>query len=196
MSRTFTVEGTREVTEYVTWTVEADSFDEARDKVYGGEYRDVAIKDSDVQDDDIDEVTCDECDCTERACACAYEDDEDEYDSDEFDVTVNPEWDSGMSPPDLDDGEWIVPDKYTSQMFAEDEPVKVTSVGSLDGDGEYLIGFERINGTEDYWYVNEAARFSIVDETDEDTLAEAQRKRAEKRRQLAEQSAVYELLHV
>lgn len=188
MSRTFKVEGTRRVTEYVTYWVTADDFDDARSRVYDGDYDDYDVTDSDWDSccDDIDDVTCGECDECESYCGCDEDNDVDETD--------NPDWSKGVAPFDLCCDEWYVADEYTYNYgFRESSPVKVTSVGSKDDDGEYRVRFERSDGSEDYHYVNAAARFEHI-EVDDDT--EIEDVVADREREARTQQALDALLRV
>lgn len=206
MSRTFYVDGYRDVlmhvTQSVTWEVEADNFEEAELKIKRGEgyVYDVDDYTHDVLDScyedrggiDVDEVRCSSCDYTESDCDCERDDDEDE-DADR----------PGTGPGDLREGQWVVAadDDRSRDMFPEtDEPVRIKAVSGLDCDGEHKVYFERVDGVEDYWYVRRSCRFQIVDAPDDEELAEAraerERIREDLRRRRREQEGVNLLLNV
>lgn len=195
MTRQFKVEGSRLMRESVVWYVEADSFDEARDKAYDGYYDDFEVWDSDVDSEDVDDVYCRECgDNDEESCECGKTAPED----------INASYGSGSSIDRWsgDEGMWIAPtDEYSEQFFG-DGPVKITYVSyDYDGDGEISVEYENKYGDRGQVYVPEAAQFEEVaapkPETDEERAEREEREYAEtlrRRKEMDERRALHALL--
>lgn len=169
MARMFKIDAHR--AEYLTVWVEAESFDEAREKFYDGEWDD--HDDYDHDNEALDTIECAECGAIEGWCDC--------------DKGGNPDADApgAVAVADLRPGDWVVPaDEFTRDgYFAEDDPVEVTRVSSyVDSDGESPVDFTRLDGSEDCWYVHATqCRFRKVSEPDnvEEQRAEGRRRREE-----------------
>lgn len=156
MTREFRIEGTRNVTEYFTATVEADSFEDARKQFYEGYYNDLDIGDTEVDEENVDEVECVECGDYETGCDC---------ENVGVDETNNPDYDAPgtISAQDLArGGVYEVADSYTRDDVGVciDGPFKVRDLGGRDDDGEYSLEYEELeSGDDGDVYVNDACRF-------------------------------------
>ena len=158
MERTFQVaiDKTRYVTE--TYRVEAESFDEAEEKVrdgYGELYED---DEYDWEWGDVQEIECRECGAdTEEDCSCDGPTLADE--------TNNPDYATGTHPKDLAEDDWITPDEYTKRRIYESIawPARVTEDvdEDPDSDGDWAVHVEGADGVPEYFYARNDYRFLV-----------------------------------
>jgi hypothetical protein len=189
-------------TRKTTWyEVEAESFDEAKEKLYDGygDWQDEDSWDEDREDQSIEEIECGECCGEEGYCECDRSDDDDDY---KVSADDNPDHNTPgtLTVHELEVGKVYVPaDGYTIDRIGGDRVLEFEELdrGYTDDDGDYRARYKDDEYGSSRIYVNDACRFRAMDAGDvEERLAAQEAARAALELKRSEIRAVEELLDI